>query len=242
MGEDSPAGDPAGRNPADGDAPDSGDDDRPVARWPATLRGVTESVVTTRGPEGRWNVAALGLDATGGGDTVGAEDVGAGDGSGEDGVDEQAARVTATTWGQTRTRRNFERRGEGVVQFTDDPVDFVEAALAVREESDPVLDSAAAWARVTVDRVDAGTSDGTEWVQWRLQPVETVRRRATVPTISRGFNALVEATVVASRLDVPAYDTATQEERLHYLLDVVQRCGGPREQAGLERFEDLIDR
>ena len=40
--------------------------------------------------------------------------------------------VTATTYGRTRTWRNFRERGGGYVQFTRDPVDFVEAALLVR--------------------------------------------------------------------------------------------------------------
>jgi hypothetical protein len=67
--------------------------------WLVELRGVTESIVATLGPNGRWNLAALGLFA------------------GEP--------VTSRTWGNTRTRRNFHREGEGYVQFTRDPVDFV---------------------------------------------------------------------------------------------------------------------
>ena len=54
------------------------------ADWPVDLRGVTESIVATLGPNDRWNMAALGLHAP--------------DDSGEP--------VTATTWGNTRTRRN----------------------------------------------------------------------------------------------------------------------------------------
>ena len=75
--------------------------------WPVDLDGVTESVVATRGPEGAWNFAALGLHA---GDPV-----------------------TARTWGRTRTRRNFEREGSGIVQFVHDPVVFTECALSVLE-------------------------------------------------------------------------------------------------------------
>ncbi|MFQ3320770.1 MAG: hypothetical protein ACI80F_002857, partial [Natronomonas sp.] len=98
-----------------------------LVEWPVELRGVTESVVTTLGPNDRWNVAALGLFAGG--------------------------PVVARTWGRTRTWRNFRERGEGYVQFTRDPVDFVEAACSVREEDDPILDSADAWARVTAEAI-----------------------------------------------------------------------------------------
>ncbi|WP_424018647.1 DUF447 domain-containing protein [Halorientalis pallida] len=183
--------------------------------WPVALRGVTESVVATLGPNDRWNVAALGLHAP-------ESDPG------------DAAPVTARTWGRTRTWRNFRERGEGYVQFTTDPLDFAEAAMTVREESDPVLSSADAWARVTVDRIDAGTDGDTEWVEWALDPEETAVERETVPTTNRGYYAVIEATVAASRLDVPAYDRAELQSRLDYFADVVERCGGERERAAMD--------
>jgi len=190
-----------------------------VDGWPVGLRGVTESVVTTLGPNDRWNVAALGLAAP----------------------DEPGGPVTARTWGRTRTRRNFAARGGGRVQFTRDPVDFVEAACAIREESEPVLDSTDAWVRVDVERLDTGEEDGTEWVDWALHPVESDVVRRVVPTTNRGYSAVVEATVAASRLDVPAYDRAQLEMRLDHLASVVERCGGPREQDALDRLRALAD-
>jgi hypothetical protein len=178
--------------------------------WPVTLRGVTESVVTTLGPNDRWNVAALGLHTP--------------DGDGP---------VTATTWGRTRTWRNFTERGPGYVQFTVDPVDFAEAAMTIREEPDQVLDSADAWARVDVERRDEGEEGGTQWVEWALHPRETGVERETVPTTNRGYYAVVEATVAASRLDVDAYDREALLDRLRYFADVVDRCGGEREHEAL---------
>ena len=183
--------------------------------WPVELRGITESVVTTQGPDGSYNVAALGLSA-----------------------DDP---VTATTWGQTRTRRNFERVGEAHVQFTRDPVDFVEAALTVRETDEPILPSADAWARVAVEEIDAGTEDGTEWVEWTLEPVESAVERETVPVTNRGYAAVIEATVAASRLGVPAYDDDRLAARLAYFADVIERCGGEREQVAWQRLETAVD-
>lgn len=190
----------------------SGADDRAVADWPVELRGVTETVTTTLGPNGRWNAAALGVHA------------------GEP--------ATARTWGATRTRGNFQREGEGYVQFTTDPVLFVEAALGIEERDGPVLDAADAWVRVAVERVDSGEAGGTEWVEWSLRPVESVIVAERVQTINRGFGAVVEATVAASRLDVPGYDRETLVGRLEFLADVVDRCGGERE---LEAFDRLVD-
>ncbi|MFP8953216.1 DUF447 domain-containing protein [Natrialbaceae archaeon A-arb3/5] len=185
---------------------------RDAANWPIPLSGVTETVVTTLGPNGRWNAAALGVFA------------------GEP--------VTARTWGTTRTRGNFHRQGEGYVQFVDDPAVFVEAALSVSEHDEPILDAAAAWTRVTVDRIDSGTDDGTEWEQWALSPVEAEIVSETVPTIDRGFNAVVEATVAASRLGVEGYDEDRLRARLDHSASVVERAGGPRDRAALERVRE----
>jgi hypothetical protein len=186
-----------------------------TADWPVALRGVTESVVATLGPNDRWNVAALGVHA---GDPV-----------------------TARTYGRTRTRRNFRERGGGYVQFTRDPVDFVEAALGVWERAEPVLSSADAWARVAVERRDATAEGDTRVVTWELAVEEAAVERETVPTTNRGHAAVVEATVAASRLDVDAYDTERLRERLAYFESVVESCGGEREREAFDRLRDLVD-
>lgn len=195
------------------DTRDSGD--RETAQWPVDLRGITESVVTTPGPDDRWNVAALGLHA--------------------------GSPVTARTWGRTRTRRNFSARGEGYVQFTRDPVDFVEAALGVFETDDPMLESADAWVRVSVERVDSDDGDAIDWVEWALRPEETGVERRVVPATNRGYNAVVEATVAASRLDVDAYDRSALERRLEWLADVVETCGGRPERDALALVREYAD-
>ena len=186
--------------------------------WPVELAGVTESVVTTLGPNDRWNVAALGLHEP-----------------------SDSGPVTATTWGRTRTWRNFRERGEGYVQFTRDPLDFAEAALAIREESDPVLSSADAWVRVSVERLDDGEDGDTQWVEWALVPEESAVERRVVPTTNRGYAAVVEATVAASRLDVPAYDREQLLDRLSYFESVVETAGSDRERRAFERVRDLVD-
>lgn len=201
----------SGEGTRDDAAADEGNESRGPG-WPAELDGVTESIVATLGPNGRWNFAALGLFA------------------GEP--------VTARTWGNTRTRRNFHRRGEGYVQFTRDPVDFVEAACSIHECDDPVLPSADAWARVEVEQVDGGESRGTRWEEWQLVPVESAVEKRVVPTTSRGYGAVIEATVAASRLDVPSYDTDELLERLAYFETVVERCGDEHER---EAFERLVE-
>jgi hypothetical protein len=190
--------------------------------WPVELSGVTESVVTTYGPNDRWNAAALGLLA-----------------GGDNGKDNDS--VTARTWGNTRTRQNFHEHSEGYIQFTRDPVDFVEAACSIREEQTPILDSSDAWVRVSVEQIDSGEDGGTQWNLWRLSPIESSVERRDVPTINRGYYAIIEATVAASRLDVSGYDTAELRERIAYFESVVDRCGGDSERAAWDRFEELVE-
>ena len=196
--------------------------DQTDADWPVELRGVTETVVATLGPNELWNLAALGVHAP-------------------DPDDSAATTATARTWGRTRTWRNFRERGGGVVQFVRDPRTFVDAALTIREESEPVVAAADAWVRVEVERLEEGDSGGTQWVEWALHPVESAVERTGVRRINRAFGACVDATVAASRLDVDAYDTATLLDRLAYYADVVERCGGPRERAAFATIDDVTD-
>lgn len=187
--------------------------------WPVALNGVIESVISTRGPDGRWNVAALGLHA-------------------ED-THHPTEPVRARTWGRTRTRRNFDRRGRGHVQFLRDPVVFVRAALDTFENDEPILDAAAASVTVEVTRTDSGTTGGTEWVDWTLRPQESTVVQRTVPRPTRSFGAVIELTVSASRLGVPEYDDEQLRERMTYFADVARRCGGPREREAVERVASL---
>ena len=183
--------------------------------WPVPLRGVTESVVATLGPNDRWNLAALGLHA---GDPV-----------------------TARTYGNTRTRRNFERQGGGVVQFVADPRTFVDAALSIREEPEPVLPSADAWVEVDAAFVDSRDEHGTTIREWELTTGESEVVRAGPTTINRGFGAVVEATVAASRLDTPGFKESELLDRLAFFADVVERCGGAREREAMRRVAASTD-
>lgn len=186
-----------------------------MSEWPFPLRGVTETVVTTEGPDGRWNAAALGLLA--------------------------GSPVTARTWGRTRTRQNFEREGTGYINFLSDPELFVEAALGISEHDAPILDAAGAWVRVAVTRDAEGTEAGTPWVDWILESKESEVLSPEIPHFHRGRAAVVEATVAASRLDVQAYDRTVLVDRLAYLADVVETCGGDPEKRAMRQVAALSE-
>lgn len=194
-------------------APGTDADGRPVDEWPVEWGGITETVVATLGPNDRYNHAALGLHA--------------------------GTPATAQTWGRTRTRRNFEARGEAFVQFIHDPLAFVEAALGIYETESPLLPAATAWCRVTVEEIDRGSDGDTEWREWQLMPVEGATESHSVPYTSRAYGAIIEATVAASRLDVPEYDKQRLLDRLAHCESVVERCGSDREHDAFERLSSL---
>lgn len=183
--------------------------------WPVSLRGVTEGVVATLGPNERWNYAALGLHA---GDPV-----------------------TARTYGNTRTRRNFERQGGGVVQFVADPREFVDAALSIHEGETAVLDSADAWVEVEAHQIDSRAEGETTIRTWELTPAESEVVRRQPATYNRGFGAVIEATVAASRLGVSGFDDDELRERLDFFADTVDRCGGGREREAMARVATYSD-
>ena len=188
----------------------------PNPRWPVALDGIIESIVTTQGPDGAWNCAALGL-------RIPTEHT-------------PTQPVRARTWGKTRTRKNFERNGYGYIQFLSDPLVFVEAALNIYESPDPILDESWAWVEVDVTR-HASANAERPYCSWQLSPRESNIENQTVPVINRGFNAIIEMTVLASRLDVPTYDNDEIYQELNKLADIVRTCGGSREQRALSRID-----
>lgn len=191
--------------------------------WPVGLAGVTETIVATRGPDGDWNQAALGIEP----DDAASIETG----------DTSAA--LAHTFGRTRTRRNFTAGRAAYVQFTIDPVDVVEAALGVFETDEPILEATGAWTRVEPVEQSRRTERGTSIVDWSLTPRGTKVRERSVPTLSRARGAVVEATIAASRLDVEGYDDGVLRERLHRLETIVERTADARTRGAFDRIDDL---
>ena len=76
---------------------------------------------------------------------------------------------------------------------------------AVRVRSNP--DHEPRWSEAVLTGTTSD-ADGASWDWWQADVVAE-----TVPTIDRGFGAVIEATVAASRLGVPAYDQEALRER-----------------------------
>jgi hypothetical protein len=168
---------------------------------------IVETVTTTINPDGSVNCAAMGVEW---GDET----------------------IVIKPYRATRTLRNLQDRGAGVVNLTDDILLFARAAL---EDPHPptrpaaavegaVLADACSWREVAVDAIDATGP----------------RARVTARVVGRGtgrefvgFNrachAVLEASILASRAKrLPADEVRADLARLAVLVD---KTAGPRERA-----------
>lgn len=134
----------------------------------------------------------------------------------------------------SRTASNVERDGWFVANIANDPVLYVESAFSdiaperfVEIEAGGIamqrLDSAEAYVAFAAT-VERSTEDR---LLVALEPLGEEVIRSVVRPVNRGFNAVIEATVHATRY------IRTHDPQLKALIDhaatLIQRCGGPRE-------------
>ena len=174
---------------------------------------ITETVATTVGARGGRNAAPMGVRRDDGG-------------------------VYAHLWEGSTTLENVRETNEVVVNFTRDPVVYVESALG--DGSGFVVDGhlrdADGWVRCDAERVD-GTGERDEVTRWRLVERERRVENRVLPTHSRGFASVIEATVHATRLD---FKPELRELYEHH-VDVAERCGGEREREAVDRLRGYVD-
>ena len=173
---------------------------------------ITETVATTHDAEGEPNAAPMGVLS-------------------EDG--ETYARL----WEGSTTLGNVRATNEVVVNFTRDPVVYVESALGdgAGFVADGRLRDADGWVECDAERVDGCEDD--EVTRWNLVERERRIESHVVPTHSRGFASVIEATVHATRL---GFKPELRDLYEHH-VDVAERCGGEREREAVERLCGYVD-
>ncbi len=173
-----------------------------------------ETVVTTIGPDGAVNCAAMGVRW------------------GE-------AELVFWPFDATRTLRNLRGHGEAVVHLTDDVLLFVQAALghprpALRPATaigGSVIEEANAWREVVVTEITPGPG---------ALPRSRVRARVVASGtgmrqplgLCRARHAAVEASILASRLKWLGAEHVSAE--LARLQELVDKTAGPRERAAMD--------
>lgn len=173
-----------------------------------------ETVVTTTGPGGVVNCAAMGVRW---------------------GDDE----LVFWPFDATRTMRNLRVHGEAVVHLTDDVLLFVQAALghprpAMRPASaidGSVIEEANSWREVVVTEIVPGSGElPRSMVRARVVASGTGERQPL--GLCRARHAAVEASILASRLKwLGVEQVRTELDRLQELVD---KTAGPRERAAMD--------
>jgi hypothetical protein len=177
-------------------------------------RPLIETVVTTTGPGGVVNCAAMGVRW------------------GED-------ELVFWPFDATRTLRNLRVRGEAVIHLTDDVLLFVQAALGrPRPEMRPastiagwVIEDVSAWREVVVTDI-APAGDGPARSRVRTRVVAAGAGTQPPLGLCRARHAAVEASIAASRLRWLGADRVWAE--LDRLQELVDKTAGPRERAAMD--------
>lgn len=179
-----------------------------------------ETVVTTTGPDGVVNCAAMGV-------RWGEEE------------------LVFWPFDATRTLRNLRAHGEAVVHLTDDVLLFVEAALG-----DPhppmhpasviggsVISDANAWREVVVSKITpAGGDTPRSRVLARVVASGTGDREPL--GLCRARHAAVEASILASRLRWLGAEHVWAE--LARLQELVDKTAGARERAAMDYVRQYV--
>jgi hypothetical protein len=181
---------------------------------PGPRSPLIETVVTTTGPDGEVNCAAMGV-------RWGEEE------------------LVFWPFDATRTLRNLRRHGEAVVHLTDDVLLFVRAALGnpgpamrpARAIEGAVIEGANSWREVVVTEIAPSAGDlPRSMVRGRVVASGAGARQPL--GLCRARHAAVEASILASRLRW--LDAERVWAELARLQELVDKTAGPNERAAMD--------
>jgi hypothetical protein len=140
----------------------------------------------------------------------------------------------------SKTLDNISGKKTAAANIIDDPILFVQSALSDIHPDNfdligdfPVLKDALGWIIFDCEIRKGETISVVE-----LLPVESKIKRRQIKPINRGFNAVIEATVEATR-----YVFLKEKkylDRIEYYDNIVQKCGGFREKEAMKLLFDLV--
>ena len=140
----------------------------------------------------------------------------------------------------SKTLDNILAQPVACANIVNDPVLFVHSALSDIEpdefeliEEIPVLKDALAWIRFDCKCKKVGKISVVE-----LTPVSGAIVRKTIKPVNRGFNAVIEASVDATRYVI--FKEKKYLERIGYYDKLVRKCGGAREKEAMRMLYELI--
>jgi len=180
--------------------------------------GISEVIVTTRSASGTFNAAPIGIITT---------------------TNDQFVKL----YKGSRTFTNVQETKKLAANVTSDTVLFVKAALDNLGEahysslsSFPVLKEANSW--ILFQAVLAEKS--TEYSLFQLTPLTVKINRKELKAINRGRNAVIEATILATRY-LRVNDEREKEElkkQMERYAKIVEKCGGHRDKEAIRILEE----
>ncbi len=150
-------------------------------------------------------------------------------------IEDQNSTLARIKLYRSHTRDNIERGTPLWVNVTYDPFVFVISSFEDLEKDHfesidpPIIKNSLAWAKME-------TTVKESFVQLHLVDGEAMDRHFRIRAVNRGFNALIEALVHATR-----YVRSGDEElknRIYYYGNIVEKCGRKEEK---QAFELLMD-
>jgi uncharacterized protein len=185
----------------------------PVSVDDIIKEGITEAIVTTVSKSGIPNAAPMGIVRKGG-------------------------KYLIRMYTDTATFRNVSDTGYLVANFIADPRVYVISAFQDLppeyfqfEEGmvPPRLREAAGWAYFKCQVKDVVN----------MEPVSVKVAKCTLPVFNRAFGAVIEATIVGTRLRF--YKGNAGINKIHEYEDIVKKCGSPADIEAMRKLKDILD-
>lgn len=140
----------------------------------------------------------------------------------------------------SKTLDNILGKKAVAANIVDDTVLFVQSALSDIQPDNfdfdmgfPVLKDALGWIIF-----DCRCRKGETISVVELLPVKSKIKHRQIKPINRGFNAVIEATVEATRY--VALKEKKSLDRIEYYNTIVRKCGGSREKDAMKLLFDLV--
>jgi len=140
----------------------------------------------------------------------------------------------------SKTQENIIKKPIAAANIVDDPVLFVQSALSDVEperfeyvEGFPVLKDALGWILF-----DCKYKKGKNISVVELSPINGKINTQNIKPVNRGFNAVIEASIHATRYVV--FREQKYLEHIEYYNSIVKKCGGAREKEAMDLLYELI--
>lgn len=184
------------------------------------MEGINEVIVTTKSINDRPNAAPIGLIRRNG-------------------------RLTVRVYNESHTCTNIKDTGLLAVNIIDDPVVFVQSALEDLDKEKfefietgtginfPVLASSYGWVifKAEIKEGDIATTAELQFITGNVKSMG-------IRPINRGFNAVIEAAIYATRYKV--FNDETFLSKIKSYKDLINKCGGRSEKEAYKLIYKLL--